>query len=220
VTPRFNPIDKIIQMTVPDIKLKSTCYPLQHDELPGSNNLCQTEDGAGGNDLPNSEQYAYLQVADSELKREIIQEWQRAMSTSKLMRLVCAVCSRKKFDSEIIHVRSSRLPLYLLQNSDLPEICFPKTYDFEAYDYALLRPDGMVDKSRKGMIKLCKECHHALMKRKVMPKYVLANWLYYGRECLPSDVSAAFRTASQMELMLIAQARASNICFKFSDAKH
>ena len=69
--------------------------------------------------------------------------------------------------------------------------------------------------STKGMITLCEECHHALMKQKVMPKYALANWLYYGRQYLPLDVSAAFRTASQMELRLIARARASNICYMF-----
>lgn len=48
-----------------------------------------------------------------------------------------------------------------------------------------------------------------------MPKFSLANWLYYGHSALPPSVRRAFDDASTFDLMLVARARASNICFRF-----
>ena len=50
-----------------------------------------------------------------------------------------------------------------------------------------------------------------------MPKFALANWLYYGHDELPHDVKHAFADASPVEKVLVSRARASKICMKFSD---
>lgn len=52
-----------------------------------------------------------------------------------------------------------------------------------------------------------------------MPKYTLANFLYYGHETLPEDVRTAFQESTHVERMLVSWARASRISFRFCDIK-
>ncbi|PPQ80410.1 hypothetical protein CVT26_004432 [Gymnopilus dilepis] len=49
-----------------------------------------------------------------------------------------------------------------------------------------------------------------------MPKFALSNWLYYGKDELPTDVAAEFAAASVFERTLIARARSNSICCKFN----
>jgi hypothetical protein len=93
----------------------------------------------------------------------------------------------------------------LLRNDALPADVLPLSYNFSAYDYALLDPDGLEDRqSKTGKISLCLACKKDLTaKNPQMPMFSLANWLYYGRERLPSDVKDAFDSASVFEKSLI-----------------
>ncbi|KAI0691973.1 hypothetical protein C8T65DRAFT_541860, partial [Cerioporus squamosus] len=52
-----------------------------------------------------------------------------------------------------------------------------------------------------------------------LPKFALANFLYYGHERLPEDVRDAFRQSTQVERMLVSRARASKISFWFCELK-
>lgn len=121
---------------------------------------------------------AYLEIADKQLREEIIREWQATMSTNALKQHVCAVCARKKFESDTRQIRASRLPLYILRNPDLPSDCLPTSYNLDAYNQAILHPAGLKSTDTCGMMTVCVQCSVAL-RAKVMPKYALANWLYY-----------------------------------------
>ena len=64
--------------------------------------------------------------------------------------------------------------------------------------------------SRLDYLSVCLACRSALLGRKgKQPKYTLANFLYYGHECLPSDVASAFASASPFDLLLVSRARSS-----------
>lgn len=155
-----------------------------------------------------------LEVASDDLRQSIIGEWQNTMSTSNMRRRGCAVCARLVLESLLVRLNASSVPLSLLRNDDLPEHLRPTEYDMEVYDMAILHPPGLSHKRHKGVMSVCSTCGDSLGGG-VMPKFALANWLYYGRSVLPPLVKAAFDHASTFDLMLIARARASNICFRF-----
>ncbi|KIM21401.1 hypothetical protein M408DRAFT_29598 [Serendipita vermifera MAFF 305830] len=48
-----------------------------------------------------------------------------------------------------------------------------------------------------------------------MPKYALANWLYYAHDRLPTSVRLAFENSTIFEQSLIARARANRITFRY-----
>ncbi|OJT07430.1 ATP-dependent DNA helicase PIF1 [Trametes pubescens] len=140
------------------------------------------------------------------------------MSAAALTDLVCAICGRLTPNEHIVYEKPGRINLPLLRNDHLPEHLLPTSYNREAYEGAILHPKGLKDRNVRGDLLVCNECGRDI-KGGVLPKYSLANWLYYGHDELPSDVSAAFGEATQMERMLIARARASTISFKFSQMK-
>jgi hypothetical protein len=159
----------------------------------------------------------HLDVADPELKKNIINEWQDNMTADAQRRLVCAVCARRTNASKISCLSAAILPLQLLRNEELPEKVMPTTYNFAAYQRALLHPSGLLNRERLGGVQVCEQCEKSLCQKNTIPKYALANWLYYGHDELPSEVAEAFDMATRFDLRLISRARASRICVRFTD---
>ncbi|KAF9521929.1 hypothetical protein CPB83DRAFT_840864 [Crepidotus variabilis] len=62
---------------------------------------------------------------------------------------------------------------------------------------------------------ICKECY-ASLSAGVMPKFALCNWLYYGHDALPLDISAALKASSMFDQMMISRARANSVVFWFN----
>ncbi|KAH9854460.1 hypothetical protein C2E23DRAFT_726731, partial [Lenzites betulinus] len=170
---------------------------------------------------PSEDDLLYLAIADENLRRAIIAEWEQAMSTVNLKELVCAVCGRRTPPSQVLFVKAARVRFDLLRNDHLPEHIQPTSYDRAAYGGAILHPEGLVHRDRRGLIKTCKECRRDLCDRNPprMPRYALANWLYYGHERLPEPVKCAFGKSTQPERMLVARARSNKVAFKFSELK-
>lgn len=162
---------------------------------------------------------AHLKIADMELKRSIIKEWQEVMATHNVKRIVCAICGKKTLPSDVLQIRASKRILALLCNNELPSHVYPRTYNFEAYHKALLHPLGLRNLETPGKMNACKYCEHKVVKEGVMPKFALANWLYYGEDCLPENVRQSFKDATPFEQMLVSRARANKICFKFSEIR-
>lgn len=178
-----------------------------------------TMDGAVREDVPIGDpDNAYLDVADATLRHAIVMEWENAMSAAALTDSVCAVCGRLTPPEGIVAEDPSRINLHLLRNEQLPLHVLPNSYNRDAYDGAIPHPKGLSDRNDRASVMVCMECGKDA-KAGVMPKYALANWLYYGHECLPPDVKAAFAEATQMEHTLVSRARASTISFKFSQMK-
>ncbi|TFK87211.1 hypothetical protein K466DRAFT_491259, partial [Polyporus arcularius HHB13444] len=163
--------------------------------------------------------HQYLNIASTELRRAIIGEWQELMSTVRLRLEVCAACGRKRKAEEIRSVSIDSIEMTLLRNDDLPSMVYPTTYDFELYGHALLHPKGMHSCWTLADIKLCAFCDGELRGKERMPKFALANWLYYGHAELPTEAKTAFGEASQFERILVSRARASKISFRFSELK-
>ncbi|KAI0716620.1 hypothetical protein C8Q76DRAFT_617753, partial [Earliella scabrosa] len=196
---------------------------------PPIDEFCQTSaregDGSGRGSaigspvthLGVSECPPHLEVADIALKRLIIEEWELAMSTQSLSDEVCAVCARCTPVSKILYVAARKLNLHLLCNESLPHNVIPTTYNFDVYERALLHPRGLLNTQAKGDVRVCQECDRDLRKSERVPKFSLANWLYYGIENLPANVGKAFATATRSEKVLVSRARASRIAFKFSE---
>lgn len=158
----------------------------------------------------------HLEIADDELRRAIISEWETVMGTKAHLRYICACCSRKTAENKIFRKRASKARLDLLRNDELPEKVWPTTYNFEAYGRALLNPKGLTDINRPGELILCESCNRSLNKGE-MPKFSLANWLYFGYEELPADVRDAFDQSTRVDRVLISRARTTRICFRYSD---
>lgn len=156
----------------------------------------------------------HLNIASEELRLSIIDDWQTSMSSSSMRRRGCAVCARLTPENAVERLNACSIPLELLRNDDLPEHILPTEYNLAAYDMAILHPPGLSKKASKGHLTVCHACADSL-RGHAMPKFALANWLYYGHAALPSRVKAAFDNASPFDLMLVARARASNICFRF-----
>lgn len=172
------------------------------------------EDNDCGNADDDDELHSYLDVCDEELRLSIIGEWQDLTSTSKMRRTVCAVCAKLTREPDIRRLDPTDVVLILLKNDELPLYLLPKDYNIMAYNMAILHPGGLTVREQLAPMMVCQQCDDCL-KDMVTPKFALANWLYYGHNVLPSSVRLAFESATPFELMLIARARASNICFRF-----
>lgn len=166
--------------------------------------------------LPDSflVEYKYLEPPSDELKRDIIEDWESEFSTDNLLMASCAVCARKMRRRDLSIVKFSAIDWKLLRNDRLPEYVLPKDYTLSAYGGAILHADGLIDRFSSNDIRACSDCSQSL-NRNELPRFALANHLYYGISALPPDIKEAFESASLFELMLISRARASNICFRF-----
>lgn len=135
-------------------------------------------------DLPftprTSDHLSGLHAPSPEVKRKVIATWQQRMSTENQRNSVCACCSRVFRAVTLKKTPLKSVNLSLLRNDDLPPNLHPRTYKFEIY--SLKGQSHLQTKART--FDLCRECLTSLKRRK-MPKYSLANWLYYGHDCLP-----------------------------------
>ncbi|KAJ3546688.1 hypothetical protein NMY22_g1957 [Coprinellus aureogranulatus] len=164
--------------------------------------------------IPPPAELNHLRVLTDFERRAIIQEWQKATALDRFLRNPCAVCSTLIPQKEVRKVEAKALNLKLLRNDELPPFTLPTTYNLEAYDRAILDPYGMEDRHNPRTLTICKICQNDL-KRGLMPRFALANWLYYARDELPSDVRAAFQEMSVFEKALICRARTNSILCRF-----
>ncbi|KAF5311183.1 hypothetical protein D9611_012999 [Ephemerocybe angulata] len=153
-------------------------------------------------------------LTENQLSR-ITQEWQEQMDPNCFVRRACASCSSLGPSKELIRANSEKLDLCLLRNDALPPNVLPTNYNFLAYDRAILEPTALENRTRKGWMLLCKACHGDLSKGR-MPKFALANWLYYGRDRLPDDVRRAFNLISIFEKALICRVRTNSLLCRFT----
>ncbi|KAI0359239.1 hypothetical protein OH77DRAFT_1395328, partial [Trametes cingulata] len=161
---------------------------------------------------------AYLTVADEELRRSIIGEWEVAMSMARLSELVCAVCGRRTAPEHVDLVKPAKIDLSRLRNNALPAKLLPDSYNVQAYEGAILHPKGLTNINIRSDLRICRDCLRELNDNR-LPKYALANWLYYAHDRLPPKVQRAFRESTQVERVLVSRARASTISFRFSEMK-
>ncbi|KAI9062251.1 hypothetical protein FKP32DRAFT_1574376, partial [Trametes sanguinea] len=189
--------------------------PVGDDRESGVENIAHDAHNIDENDT------SYLDIASEDLQRRIITEWEQNMCTARLKDDVCAVCGRLTSPNKIEVVDPLRICFEMLQNNDLPEAVRPITYSREEYSGAILHPKGLVHPERRGPIRVCNECKkdicHPTAPR--MPRFALANWLYYGHDRLPQSVKKAFQDSTHVERMLVSRARASKVSFKFSELK-
>lgn len=159
----------------------------------------------------------HLNVTDETVVMDIVREWQDRTSLRRVRGRVCAVCSVIVREDKSCEIECSKIDLTLLRNSEIPYRARPSSYNFEAYGGALLDPMGLKTIDTPTVMIICLSCEVQLLGYGRMPKFALANFLYYGFSELPVDVRDAFMTASVFERMLVSRARASRICVKFSD---
>ncbi|KAH7919432.1 hypothetical protein BV22DRAFT_1023028, partial [Leucogyrophana mollusca] len=178
-------------------------------------NIYADEWKADGNE-DDVDDLSVYEIASGELKMSILNEWEKMMSTDRQKRLPCSVCGEGCTSENLVKRACCNVPLSLLVNRDLPVGVFPKGYNAEAYEYAIVHPGGLTNTSHAESMMLCRRCEVSLCEHREMPKYALANWLYYGYDCLPTDVRNGFAHSSPFERILIARARASKICFRFT----
>ncbi len=149
-------------------------------------------------------------LADSPFKRKIIKEWQSKMDPLRWIPTACAVCGQAYKKDQ---VKVNDLPmnkLQLLQNNALPQHVLLQSYNFNAYNKAILHPKGLTNLNFKSPMNVCASCQTALSKG-VQPLDSLANFQYYGLARLPPDVNSAFQKSSIFDLMLISRARCSRL---------
>jgi hypothetical protein len=132
---------------------------------------------------------------------------------------VCASCSKweHSFENKFRWIDFEDLPLNFLRNSQIPRDLLPDTYDVDVYEGAILNAKGMQNKTGKGPLLLCPSCQSDLLDQRRMPKFALANWLYYAVEKLPVDVRQSFDCMSPFELQLVMRASACKIIHRYSD---
>ncbi|KAJ2916204.1 hypothetical protein MD484_g4201, partial [Candolleomyces efflorescens] len=156
---------------------------------------------------------AHLVPCTEQEKRNIITKFQEKMAVSNFIRRPCAVCSRLVSPSNIFNIHASGVNLCILRNDNLSPKLRPTSYNFEAYDRAILCANALENRNAKGQMTVCGECAKDL-EREILPKYALANWLYQAKERLPSDVARAFADATPFERAMVARARIVEIWFQ------
>ncbi|KAI0634070.1 hypothetical protein C8Q77DRAFT_1016755, partial [Trametes polyzona] len=191
-------------------KQTSSAIPAKNHET-NCNGLCSVNSNIDASNM-------HTAIADRELRLTIMQEWRASVSAVALLEQVCAVCARRTNKEYILKEKPDNIRFDLLQNENLPLEALPDSYNFEAYQRAILNPKGLLSPQQRSDILICKECHSALQNNQ-LPRYALANWLYYGHDKLPHCVQSAFSESTQFERLLISRARASVISVRFSDIK-
>ncbi|KAF8122489.1 hypothetical protein EV363DRAFT_1104622, partial [Boletus edulis] len=155
-------------------------------------------------------------MVDEEQKKKVIREWQEKMAVKNFVESPCAVCAWSFPAADLTELLPTERMLEELRNQCLPSHVLPTSYNLAAYSGAILCPEGLSSLATLGTIRICPRCNHALRGNPPrQPKFALANFLYYGRERLPEDVSEAFATASPFELMLISRCRSSTVTHHF-----
>ncbi|KAJ7750566.1 hypothetical protein B0H16DRAFT_1318658, partial [Mycena metata] len=161
----------------------------------------------------------YLDVPDDALRMKIIREWQEQTSTDALRLKTCAVCAKLVSAVEIQILDVSDIDLTILRNDDLPRKTWPISYNFAAYDRAILCSAGLTNIDLPVGMSVCKPCADSLSVGK-LPKFALANHLYYGHEALPPLVKDAFESSSIFERMLVCRVRYNSVCCRFKGSEY
>lgn len=158
-------------------------------------------------------------IPSIDVRNRIIREWQEAMNVGKWLQSACAVCGQKPTSGGFTRESASDIDLSLLRNAFLPEHVLPTSYNFAAYDEAILCVDGMHNTDEKGELDVCDSCRRFLIVKKVQPVNALANFQYYGNSRLDREVSLAFKHASMFDLMLVSRCRATRMTYLYSKKK-
>ncbi|KAJ7224995.1 hypothetical protein C8J57DRAFT_1252983 [Mycena rebaudengoi] len=144
-------------------------------------------------------------------------EWQDYTHPPRWLPTPCAVCAH----DTTAHLLTAEYPLdydlTLLQNPALPAETLPTTYNLEAYDGAILCPEGLTDGTRKSIIRMCAPCRKTFGEFR-QPLDAMANFQYYVHDELPAPVKAAFDGASMYDIMMVARSRATRITHLFKKA--
>lgn len=167
------------------------------------------EDSASSTSLPIPSSFPHFVTEDKKLA--IIREWQERMDYEQLTRHACAVCAHATARRDIVYVEPEEVDFALLRNPALPHETLPTTYNFNAYDQAILCPEGLHDKQEKGVVEMCEPCYASVVGKRKQPLDSLANFLYYAQDELPEPVKVAFSKASMFDQMLISRARVTRI---------
>ncbi|KAJ7773136.1 hypothetical protein B0H16DRAFT_1304990, partial [Mycena metata] len=161
----------------------------------------------------------YLDAPSESLRTDIIREWQAEVSTDRLRLRTCAVCGREECARSVHEYDASAVNFSLLRNDELPSKVWPSTYNYIGYDRALLCSAGLSDTNAPDKMLICDDCK-TYLDRNVMPKFALANWLYYGREALPDAVREAFDSSSIFERMLVSRVRYNSVSCRFKASEY
>jgi hypothetical protein len=87
----------------------------------------------------------------------------------------------------LIHENPLDYDLTLLRNPALLAETLPTTYNLEAYNGAILCPEGLTDRTRKSVIKMCGSCRKPFRDSR-QPLNTMANFQYYAHNELPPKV--------------------------------
>ncbi|KAH6873742.1 hypothetical protein BKA70DRAFT_1129784, partial [Coprinopsis sp. MPI-PUGE-AT-0042] len=150
-----------------------------------------------------------------QLKRDIIKEWESRCSWGRMRPVVCAICDKRLRAFEVVNMHADTIDLGLVNNPDLPAHLQPRSYNFQAYGGAILSPAGMHDQRSKGILSVCLICKHSLEKGE-MPKFALANWLYYAKERLPKEVKHALEESTVFDRALFSRVRTNSISCRYT----
>jgi hypothetical protein len=183
-------------------------HHVQHD--PAFDNL---ED-----EIAKSVSADFPKLLTEDEKLDFLKSWTDAFSNKNFEVKVCASCSHwePSYDGRYKWMDHNLVPFHLLKNVELPRHLLPCTYDLTLYEDAILHPAGLQSPFTKGQVMLCPACHGDLVDRHQMPKYALANWLYYGLDRLPENVRTAFEQLSPGELRLIMRGSANSIVHRYN----
>jgi len=157
----------------------------------------------------------HLEPVTRDRMLRIIREWQDGVNPEALRYLVCVSCSKKVLKCESEWVEGDSLDLCLLVNESLSESVLPTDYDLDVYMRAILNVKGLEDPRNLWRIRLCRKCLSSLRNGN-MPKFALANHLYYGYDRLPPEVKNVFDAATIFDRMLVCKARCNSICCRFN----
>ncbi|KAJ7838244.1 hypothetical protein B0H14DRAFT_3459667 [Mycena olivaceomarginata] len=155
-------------------------------------------------------------IADVAHRHSIAKRWQEEMNPLAWIPAPCAICGRHTKKSDLESCNPLHFDLTLLKNPVLPVAALPTTYNLAAYDGAILCPEALHDTSQKGPMAVCPSCRSS-MAAGLQPPDSLANFQYYGRAELPSDVRSAFEQATPFDLLLSAYSRSTRITYLFCD---
>jgi hypothetical protein len=158
-------------------------------------------------------------ILTEERKRSLISRWQQS-GADAYKEKACAVCGKGVIASQISVMHADNLDLALLRNSDVVnnQRLVPKTYNFDAYDGAILYHGGLITPGKRGYMQICGGCKSSLDKKK-QPLDSWANYQYYGLDCLPGDVAGCLDKLSDFDKMMICRARASKITHLYDERK-
>ncbi|TEB20435.1 hypothetical protein FA13DRAFT_1605519, partial [Coprinellus micaceus] len=158
---------------------------------------------------------SYLNPPTDAVKRATVAEWQKETRLSLFVRKPCAVCSGLRPLEELTRVHAINVPLRILRNDDLLPSIRPISYNYWEYERAILEPEGLEDRDRKGWMSMCSQCLRDTEKGK-MPRFTLCNWLYYARDRVLSAVKEDFRQLSVFEKALVCRVRTNSLMCRFS----